>query len=310
MIAQYLSELLLRFDTVVLPGLGTFQLKNVPATMSGNTIIPPGKKILFDPSLNVNDGVLANYISEKDRISFVDACSQIQNYVSNILKNLDEGNEITLEKIGILKKDDSGNLCFKADKGDIYNIDSFGLGSVSAIPLMGNTVEEKIISKKKTTHKLIWIAAIVVLFIAGFTTVYFIKPGLLKGFGINNKISKQENSNTVLNTNQNKNISENKVSTTNNKDSVITGKQDNITESPQQEGVRYYIIAASFRIKENAENYAVRLTSKGYKSESIFLPERNLYVVSYDTYTDKTQANQALASILASENSAAWILEK
>lgn len=309
MIAQYLSELLFRFDTVVLPGLGTFQLKSVPATMSGNTIIPPGKILLFNSSLNVNDGVLANYISEKDRISFFDACSQIQDYVAAIHKNLDEGKDITLEKIGRLKKDNSGNLCFTADSGDAYNIDSFGLGSVTAIPLAEEKIIEKLNSTKRNSRTIIWIASVLFLLIAGFTIVYLLMPDLFRKSKPVSVAQKQNITIKFSDKNNHEQLSENKDTTVMNKDTIKQGTQINNSEISQT-GIKYYIIAASFRIKENADNYVIQLNGKGHKSESIYLPERNLYVVSYDAYTDKTQAEQVLATINTSQNSAAWILEK
>jgi hypothetical protein len=299
MIPQCLSELLLRFDTVVLPGLGAFSLKNIPASIKGNEISPPGKILLFDSSVKNNDGVLANYISEKDKISFFDACSRILEYVENIWNDLNNGNEVMLEKIGLLKRNTSGTINFIADTGINYNIDSFGLTSITAIPLTESQKEikakENIPDKKKKFPSVaIWIIAAFVIFASGITAAYFIKPDLFSRIGINIGPEKINNSLTP-------------------NDSTINGNQsDSIrnSQSEKQGNVSYYIIAASFRIKENADNYVISLSNRGHKPESFFMPEKGLYVVSYDAYDDKEKAEQVLSKIKENENAAAWILEK
>lgn len=320
MIPQYLSELLLRFDTVILPGLGLFQLKNIPASIKGDNILPPGKILLFESSVKNNDGVLANYISEKNRISFFDACTQILDFVEKIQKNLNDGSDVTLEKIGVLKKDTAGIIGFTADTSVNYNIDSFGLNAITAISLSENQKENKSKSKEVQSEKkkkfpvaAIWIISIVLFIGTGAATVYFIKPELFNKIGININSQKQDNSVLVTEKKTENNPSGNQSGSVNQNDSIINVNQSNgnqISQTQQQGNVRYYIIAASFRIKENANNYVIQLSSNGHKSESIFMPEKNLYVVSYDAYDDKAQAEQALASIRVSGNQAAWILEK
>lgn len=319
MIPQYLSELLLRFDTVILPGLGLFHLKNIPASIKGDQIIPPGKILLFESSVKNNDGVLANYISEKNKISFFDACTQIIDFVEKIQKNLNDGSDVTLEKIGVLKKDTAGIIGFTADTSVNYNIDTFGLNAITAIPLSENQKENKSKSKeilsgkkKKIPVTAIWIISIVLFIGTGATTVYFIKPELFSKIGININPQKQDNSVLVSEKTPEHNPSSNQSGSVNQNDSINNVNQSNGNQisQTQQGNVRYYIIAASFRIKENANNYVIQLNSKKYKSESIFMPDKNLYVVSYNAYDDKTQAEQALADIRASGNQAAWILEK
>ncbi|MFH0865608.1 MAG: SPOR domain-containing protein [Bacteroidota bacterium] len=320
MIPQYLSELLLRFETVILPGLGLFHLKNIPASIKGDNILPPGKILLFDPSVKNNDGVLGNYISEKNRISFFNACELILEYVENVQKLLKSGNEVVLEKIGVLIKDPSGNICFSADTSINYNIDSFGLTSITAVPFpktqkeKENNAKIQTSGKKKKNHiTAMWIIAFFVLVVAGITTVYFIKPDLFSRIGININSQKRNNSILIADKKSDNNPSENKGESVNQDDSIIKAVKANsveISQTQQQGNVRYYIIAASFRIKGNADNYVIQLNSQGYKPESIFMPEKNLYVVSYDVYYVKTQAEQALAVIKTSGNQDAWILEK
>lgn len=314
MIPQFLSELLLRFDSVILPGLGLFQLKNVPASIDGDIILPPGKILLFDPTVKNNDGVLANYFSEKNKVSFFDACEQILDFVEKIQKELNNGDDVNLEKIGVLKKNASGNLIFTADTSVDYNIDSFGLTSIT-VALHSNKVKEiKTISdnkeplhvkKKKIPVAAIWVMAVVLFLGSGITGIYFLRPDLLIKIGINKSREMQNDRSAIIDKNKQNNSSANK------KDTVKNISQANSNNQTQQkDSVHYYIIAASFRIKGNADNYALQLRSTGHEPEIIFVPEKNLYAVSYNTYYDKTQAGQALEDIKATKNAAAWIMEK
>lgn len=303
MIPHYLSELLLRFDAVILPGLGQFRLKNVPASIKGDTILPPGNILEFDPSLKNNDGVLANYLSEKNRISFFDACSQILEFVEKIQKELNEGKSVVLEKIGSLKKDQSEEIIFSADTNVNYNLDSFGLIAVDMPSQQKNKVEKQLetvpAKKKKFPVAAIWIIAVVFVLAAGITGVYFLKPDLFEKIGVNFGQQKQ-NDKTLSSANVQKN-------------NPPSQKNDTVSKMQQQQAnqpIHYYIITASFRIKENADNYSAQLNKQGHKSEIIFVPEKNLFAVSCDAYNDSIQAKQALEGIKGSVNPASWIMQK
>lgn len=311
MIPQYLSELLLRFDNVVLPGFGDFRLMSIPASIKGDVILPPGKILKFDPTTIVNDGVLANYISEKDRISFFDACTKILEFVERIQKDLSNGQEVSLEKLGSFIKEPSGAILFTADKNADYSIDTFGLTPINVAPIKSNQSTkkpenkkgvEKLPKKKKFPVAAIWIIAVIVFFGGGTAGVYFLKPDLLQEIGNIMGIHK-ENKLTLTEDNTQKDIDV--TADTISKSGIV--ENDLLT---QQVKVKYYIIAASFRIKENADNYVVTLNNQGNNSESIFLEERNLYAVSYNVYNDKVQAEQILEEFRKSGNRDAWILEK
>jgi hypothetical protein len=302
-IPKYISELFLRFDTVILPGLGAFILQNVPAEIKGETIVPPGKALCFNQTVKNNDGVLANYISEKEGMSFFDACARILEYVENTTKELNAGKEVSLERIGVLKNNSSGEIIFFPFSGTNYSVDSFGLTAIHAAPISKSVNKETAISSQRKKRKIpsaaIWIVAVVLLIGAGSAAVYFLKPDLLQKIGIVYK--QQENK-----------ISENNVSSPHPVIDTAKVNQPDSSGYNMQQGpdVRYYIIAASFRIKENADNYVVQLNSQGNKSESIFMPEKNLYAVSYNVFSDKAEAEQALERFKATGNAAAWILEK
>ena len=72
------------------------------------------KKIyFFNPEIK-NDGLLANYISEIENISFEEACVKIASFVNKILIKINNGEAFHLETIGVLQLNSSGRyIVFK-----------------------------------------------------------------------------------------------------------------------------------------------------------------------------------------------------
>ena len=65
-LSQYISNLLYRYDCVVVPEFGAFLAHKIPAKIqeNKNSFYPPSKRLSFNAQLQINDGVLANHISE------------------------------------------------------------------------------------------------------------------------------------------------------------------------------------------------------------------------------------------------------
>ena len=87
-IEQCISELLYRYDCVIVPGLGGFVANYKSATIQPiqNTFSPPSKSISFNKNLNNNDGLLANFIAQQEAFGFDDASKKIESS-PNALKN-------------------------------------------------------------------------------------------------------------------------------------------------------------------------------------------------------------------------------
>ena len=78
------------------------------------------------------------------------------------------------------------------------------------------------------------------------------------------------------------------------------------TASPAPEK-KYYIVAGSFKKRENAENFRKKLVDKGYDAEMI--GERNgMHAVSYASFQNKSQAQTELQRLRNQEELSAWLL--
>jgi len=328
MTEQYISDLLFKFDTVILPGFGAFVLKYKPATFDANTnqLLPPSKLVSFDVSQKNNDGILANYISEKEKISFFEACSTILNFVEDINKTLDSGNIVAIQKVGTFTKSTDNGISFTTDTSTNYNLETFGMGSVaapsaipstnlSATPLQSDAVNIIPLPKKRRIPKVaIWILIIVFVLGGSAAALFILKPDFIQDLKISELFNPADKKENPENKTQQKVPEKHEIQKADlPKDTIIT--DTSLQKNPVQNNQTiqnttgsFYIISASFRIKENADNYVQTLKLKGYDSKAFFLDDKGLYVVSYNSYATKAEADEALLKIQSSENANAWIL--
>lgn len=187
-IENYISELLYKYDCVIVPGLGGFVANYKPATIQPiqHTFSPPSKSISFNKNLNTNDGLLANLIAQKEGFGFDLALKKIEENVVDINKNLKLKKTVLLNGIGTLFLDVENRLQFEPENSANYLLESFGLPVYQKQPIKRITIEEKITkefvdrtiphiasgnTEKKKSKKWMYSAALVLLaFGAGFMT--------------------------------------------------------------------------------------------------------------------------------------------
>lgn len=130
----FISELLYEHDCVIVADFGGFIASRKPASINSalHLMTPPSKVIAFNSFLKQNDGVLANYISRKQGITYSDACKLIGDYVRISLNALDEGRRVKLENIGILYRDNNEIIQFLPDQNANFLVSSFGLSTIHA----------------------------------------------------------------------------------------------------------------------------------------------------------------------------------
>lgn len=128
----YISELLYTNDCVIIPGLGGFVANARGAFLSPahHTFAPPAKRIAFNASLRVSDGLLATHLTQALNITYGEAQTMIQQYVDQLLNELHQGNTVTINRVGSLLSDKEKNLQFEPDQQVNYLTSSFGLSLV------------------------------------------------------------------------------------------------------------------------------------------------------------------------------------
>lgn len=123
---KYISELLYDYDCVIIPGLGGIMTNYKPARIENGMAYPPSKEIRFNKNLTKNDGLLAQSISEAEKLSIRDADAFVHECVEKHLEKLNGGDRVELKKVGVLYVDGYDNLRFEPDTSVNYLRNSFG----------------------------------------------------------------------------------------------------------------------------------------------------------------------------------------
>ena len=103
-LANYISDLLYRYECVIVPEFGAFLTQQHAATVNPatNVFLPPRKTVSFNEQLKQNDGLLANHIVVSEDVSYTDALDKISAYVSQIKGELIAGEAVLLPKSRII----------------------------------------------------------------------------------------------------------------------------------------------------------------------------------------------------------------
>lgn len=129
-LSSFIHSLLIENETVIIPGFGAFISTYKPAEIGDNEIKPPSKEISFNSKIKNNDGLLAEIIARKAKISQTNALKRIEKARENMLFELDKGNTVKLENIGEISYNTKNELVFTPFKNNNLLIDSFGFEPV------------------------------------------------------------------------------------------------------------------------------------------------------------------------------------
>ena len=147
-IQKHVFELLKHHDCVIITGLGGFILNYRPAYINEitNKIHPPSKSISFNKNLSNNDGLLANYISSTEDISYDEACLEIMKFSRKAKLKLEKGETILFENIGELNQNTDKNIEFTINTLFNFNTNSYGLVSFQIAEIKTANPMKKFIS--------------------------------------------------------------------------------------------------------------------------------------------------------------------
>ena len=132
MLSKMLMRLLQDHDSVSLPGMGSFVVKQEPAWFSdkGYTINPPGKRLSFVSGVE-DDGLLVDYYAASNGIERAVAEDYIRRFASEMLEVLKRKKTLVLEGLGRLRATRENAVFFVADPDLNLDTDNIPLRSVS-----------------------------------------------------------------------------------------------------------------------------------------------------------------------------------
>ena len=136
MITNSLIELLQDNECVIVPDFGAFISKRHSATIdyANHRFTPPYKEIVFNNKLKNDDGLLVDFMIEKDSLTKEDALAKIRSFVNQSEAILDVNSELVLEGIGKIRKFGDDYILTSKTETNLLG-DSFGLTEFNVQPV-------------------------------------------------------------------------------------------------------------------------------------------------------------------------------
>lgn len=300
-LANYISDLLYRYECVIVPKFGGFVTNNKSARIdtSRNTLYPPYKQITFNAHLTNNDGLLANYIASVDNISYECAVNYIKFEIDAWRDKLKD-QELVLNGLGSLTSV-NGKLQFEPQQNINYLTSSFGLSNVVRSEIERVTAkkvssQEEIpkvipITNKKAPNYLKYAA----IFVIGLSAI-----GFAGKYYQNHLYQKQ-----LVEAQKKQHLIEEKIE---NATFVITKPLPALNLEVETRTKSFHVIAGAFRFPENAERKVNQLLAEGYEARILGVNKWNLTVVSYGSFTTRDEALDNLSEIRENVAKDSWLL--
>jgi hypothetical protein len=255
--------------------------------------------------LQKNDGLLANYIAEVEKIPYDTAIYKIAKQVKSIKSYLIEGETIQFEDIGEFMLNNAGNIVFEPSNHINFLTDSFGLSHFNSVEVAREVynkdveaLEEKIAipisNKKRSSSWLKYAAAAVVILGLGAYGSYKYYTNTVE---THNQLA-QEEANAQL---------DEKVQEAT---FVIPNALPAVELEVEKQSGNYHVVAGAFRVESNSVKKVNQLRAKGYKARVIGKNRYGLHEVVYASFETRTEAINALYKIRREHNRDAWLLVK
>ena len=330
----YISDLLYRHDCVIIPGLGGIitNYRSAQIHPVSHTIRPPSKSIRFNVNLQEDDGLLANYVSSCESISFASAQSKIERFVFSIQNDLEHKKEARLSKIGILSVDLNGILSFEPDLKVNYLPDAFGLEAIQSPAILkkskGIDVSKQVyqgarsIKAQKTSFN--WKVAAVLLPLIGLSTYVSFQQ---------EAIGEKYANYAYLNPFKEKPAAVYVPRTVEVKEKTIAVEEVKITAAPKtvEKAVTvnaeveikktistpsvktkfvskpFHLVAGCFSSEQNASNLVGQLKTEGFEASVIGQNANGLFRVAFQSYVSRELAVSQMEKLKTAGKST-WLL--
>ena len=305
-LSTYISDLLYRYECVIVPDFGGFVTNTIPASISkySKTFYPPHKRVSYNSHLSNNDGLLANYISSIDKMPYEHALNFIKFEVKQWKEELKQ-TDLYLDKIGKISLDKNNKIIFEPQIDINYLTTSFGLASIVS-PEIKREISKKVIEiatektpivatkqKEESFTYLKYAAVFIGLAILGLGA-----NALYKNYTAKQQIIAEKKQQQQL---------EHKIESAS---FIIDEALPSITLPVSLDVKPYHVIGGAFRYPENATKMVGILKKKGYNARILGINKWGLTQVSYDSYIKRRKAVNDLHTIQNTEDSSAWLLVK
>jgi nucleoid DNA-binding protein len=316
----YISELLYRYNLVILPGLGALVGRRNPAKVQTEKgiFMPPSKEISFNGLIVKDDGLLINHIAATENVPYETAEKYVLNVISRWRNELIRNKRLRLDNIGFFTKTNE-KILFTPYTGRNYLPEAFGLNTFVRKPLeksiaagsetdFNTSPEPKtgvqpgpkrqkipagypVFPQSASAKESRWIkyAAAAVIAVSLLWGGYHFRDSILG----KDRIQVQQATYRLPGRFP---------------EIVIPAdRQPETTDAATNKN--YYIIVGAFKNRRNAERLVTKLQAEGVEAS---IPGQNpdgLYYVAYASLTSADKAEEQLLSVKQSFQGA-WILER
>ncbi len=334
----YLKEAVQDKGQIFLPGIGTFKKERIPAFFDDikQRFMPPLQSIILTDQ-QVPDETLIQFIADKKDTDLEEGRLILRPFLFKIESILQEKKEVTLGSFGILRRvenryefshfqsklegvfnnyepiTESQNIIPAEDQASIAD-PAVNLSQDEATrPIEEPVIIEEDIEEENTSRSWLWaILAIVVL-------------GSIAGFWLLNPNSNSENLTKTPETVPEKQAIEQTLTETPVQSTDLSTQTQpsdpteqavqNPTSEPSESIVKeaqgpFEIIIAAFHTMEEAEAYVSRTNAKGH---NVYIIKNNnagnLNKISYGSFQNAAEADQALAKVREELTKEAWIFK-
>ena len=300
----YISDLLYRYECVTIPEFGAFLTRRVSATIDDatNAFCPPKKVLSFNEQIQKNDGLLAHYIADVEKIPFEVANKKIAKRVKLLKSYLTQGETLTFKNIGDIVFNNEGKILFEPTYKLNYLTDSFGLSKIESLKINREVYKETAVAvekvvpigvtpeKRKSKNYLKYAAvALIALTVGGFTASnYYVNQ-----IEAHNQLAQEEAAEQLESKIQEATFSLNPLPA--------------ITLNVTKQTGNYHIVAGAFRVKENSEKKVNQLKELGYPARILGVNRYGLYEVVYSSHENGKEALQEVRKIRRTHNKDAWL---
>lgn len=152
-----IGDLLLQHNCVVVPNFGGFVAQRVSAQVDfeKGLLLPARKSVLFNRQLVNNDGLLITALAQENQVTYPKATETVDLAVANWQQQLQQGQRITIDRVGILYLDAERNLCFEQDRFFNLLLESYGLSAVHFIAAEDVAANESLTHTKSLVEEVI-----------------------------------------------------------------------------------------------------------------------------------------------------------
>ncbi len=328
----YISEMLQRYDCVIIPSFGGFVANYQGAKIHPTQHIfqPPCKNIAFNKNLVSNDGLLANELVVAMDVTYHEALQIIDRFVFDLNNRLSDGHKVDIPQVGSLKLDVEKNIQFVPSGTVNYLHESYGLFNFqsSAIQRSGYNVPFEIkfkdrpsVKPKKRSAKIKYLVPAAILPLAA--AVLLLLPvgqhfknniatqvsGYFSGKPLAVSVYKNNSHNFDLHSSiASEIIMPDVVPAPSNAVAETASVAVNEVKITNDKVADYAIITGCFALRENAEKQVQQLAEKNISASIIGQSKTGLYRVSAGNFNDANEANNALQQVKNTQPEA-WLLK-